>query len=196
MSPQVSNRQALLEGALRCIEERGYGNVSTREIARAAHANVASINYHFGSKDALIGQALAEGFRRWLAEFAAELATEMPGAGDTEAFIRGAVRTLGESMTNHRGMARAFLAALSRAPHDEQLREILAASYRESRTGLAALLRLEESEHSELQAGILIAVFDGLLIQCQIDPEQGAADLQQLPALLRALDVTPKDMPS
>jgi AcrR family transcriptional regulator len=188
MSPQVSNRQALLEGALRCIEERGYGEVTTRDIAQAAKANVASIAYHFGSKDALIGEALAEGYRRWFAEFAGEVIRT--GTTDSEAFIQGAVHALGESLGSHRGMARAFISALSRAPHDKHLRDILAASYRESRTSLAAFLRLSEGEQGELLAGVLIAVFDGLLIQWLIDPEQGTHDLARLPSLLRTLNTT------
>jgi AcrR family transcriptional regulator len=189
MSPQVSNRQALLEGALRCIEQNGYGDLSTRDIARAANANVASIAYHFGSKDALMAEALAEGFRRWLAEFAAEVA-RTGATDDEETLIQSAVRALGQSMDSHRGMAQAFIAALSRAPHDEHLRDILGASYRESRTGLAALLGLSEDKHGQLQAGVLIAIFDGLLIQWLIDPEQGTRDLAQLPTLLGTLSLT------
>jgi AcrR family transcriptional regulator len=187
MSPQVSNRQALLEGALRCIEERGYGEVTTRDIAQAANANVASIAYHFGSKDELIAEALAEGFRRWFAEFANEMMRT--GIAGGEALVQSAVRAVGESLGSHRGMARAFIAALSRAPHDEHLRDVLAASYRETRTGLAAFLGLGESEQGKLRAGVLIAVFDGLLVQWLIDPEQGERDLAQLPALLETLAV-------
>lgn len=187
MSPQVSNRQALLEGALRCIEERGYGEVTTRDIAQAAKANVASITYHFGSKDALIAEALAEGFRRWFAEFVGE--AMRTGTTDGEALMQSAVRALGEGMGSHRGMARAFIAALSRAPHDAHLRDVLAASYRESRTSLAAFLGLSEGAQGELLAGVLIAVFDGLLIQWLIDPEQGTRDLTRLPSLLGTLSL-------
>jgi AcrR family transcriptional regulator len=77
-----------LEGALRCIEQKGYGAITTRDIAAAANANVASITYHFGSKEALIGEALAEGFRLWFAEFARD-ATE-DDANGLEGFLRGA----------------------------------------------------------------------------------------------------------
>jgi hypothetical protein len=97
--------------------------------------------------------------------------------------MQSAVRTLGQSMGSHHGMARAFVAALARAPHDEHLGAVLGASYRESRTDLAALLGLGEDEQGELQAGILIAIFDGLLIQWLIDPEQGTRDLAQLSSL-------------
>jgi AcrR family transcriptional regulator len=162
--------------------------VTTRDIAQAAKANVASITYHFGSKDALIAEALAEGFRRWFAEFAGEVMCS--GTTDGEALMQSAVRALGESLGRHRGMAHAFIAALSRAPHDEHLRDVLAASYRESRTSLAAFLELSEGEQGELLAGVLIAVFDGLLIQWLIDPEQGTRDLAQLPSLLGTLSIT------
>jgi AcrR family transcriptional regulator len=188
MSPQVSNRDALLEGALQCLEELGYGEVTTRDIAQAAKANVASITYHFGSKDALIAEALAEGFRRWLAEFTSEVTRT--GAANREARLQSAVRALGESIKSHAGMARAFIAALSRAPHDEHLRDLLGASYRETRTSIAAFLELGEGEQGELLAGILIAMFDGLLIQWLIDPEQGTRDLAQLPSLLGTLSIT------
>ncbi|HEY7891089.1 MAG TPA: TetR/AcrR family transcriptional regulator [Solirubrobacteraceae bacterium] len=193
MSPQVSNREALLEGALRCIEQRGYGEITTRDIAAAANANVASIAYHFGSKDALIGEALAEGFRRWFAEFARDATKN--GANELEGFSRGAMSTLRAGVGKHRGMAQAFVAALSRAPHDDGLREALARSYHDARAGLAAFLGLHERENADLNAGILIAVFDGLLIQWLIDPDQGKRDLAALPtvldALLRALAQAP-----
>ncbi len=186
MSPQVSNRQALLEGALRCIEECGYGDVSTRDIARAAKANVASITYHFGSKEALVAEALAEGFRRWLTEFTSEVARA--GGADRDARLQSAVHALGRSIERSRGLVRAFIAALSRAPHDEHLRHVLAASYRESRTGVAEFFELERGELGELQAGVLIAMLDGLLIQWLIDPEQSERDLAQLPLLLDAFN--------
>jgi AcrR family transcriptional regulator len=182
VSPQISNRQALLEGALRCIEERGYGEVSTRDIARAARANVASIAYHFGSKDALMAEALAEGFRRWFAEFVGGLTPGHPV--DAEALVRSSVHALGESTRSHRGLAQAFMAALARAPHDEHLRAVLAESYREARASLADVLELGAGERGRLRAGTLIAMFDGLLIQWLLDPEQGRRDERELPSLL------------
>jgi AcrR family transcriptional regulator len=186
MSPQVSNRQALLDGALRCLQDRGYGDVSTRDIALTAKANVASIAYHFGSKDGLIAEALAEGFRRWLAEFGGELATIR--ASDRDAYLLGALNALGRSIDSHSGLVRAFIGALSRAPHDERLREVLAASYRETRAGVARLLELGDDQRGDLHAGLMIATLDGLLIQWLLDPEQGRRDRAQLPLLLACSD--------
>ncbi len=46
-------RQRLLCCALAMFAAKGYGNTSIREIAEAAHTNVASISYHFGDKAGL-----------------------------------------------------------------------------------------------------------------------------------------------
>ena len=43
-------RMALLDAAERLFSARGYASVGIREIAEQADANLASINYHFGSK--------------------------------------------------------------------------------------------------------------------------------------------------
>ena len=49
MSPQRSNRQVLLEGALRCVERLPAERITARVIADESGANAASIVYHFGS---------------------------------------------------------------------------------------------------------------------------------------------------
>lgn len=46
-------RQSLIEAAMRLFGEKGYGAVSTREIADQAAANIGSIAYHFGGKAGL-----------------------------------------------------------------------------------------------------------------------------------------------
>ncbi len=45
---------AILDAAERLFGERGFAAVSVRDITAAAGANVAAVNYHFGSKEALI----------------------------------------------------------------------------------------------------------------------------------------------
>jgi AcrR family transcriptional regulator len=56
----VGNREDLLAGARRCLVERGYANTTARDIAHAAGVSLAAIGYHFGSKERLLTEALAE----------------------------------------------------------------------------------------------------------------------------------------
>lgn len=46
-------RQQLLDSAAILFSERGYACTSVAEICKKAEANIAAVNYHFGSKDAL-----------------------------------------------------------------------------------------------------------------------------------------------
>lgn len=51
-------RQRLLEAATRLFAEHGFHHVTVRQICKAADANVASINYHFGDKMGLYQEIL------------------------------------------------------------------------------------------------------------------------------------------
>ncbi|AKJ31061.1 transcriptional regulator, TetR family [Caldimonas brevitalea] len=57
-------RQRLLDEATRIFAQKGYAAASTREICQAAGANVASIHYHFGDKEALYRAVLVEPIER------------------------------------------------------------------------------------------------------------------------------------
>jgi AcrR family transcriptional regulator len=47
-------RSAILNAAERLYADRGFGDVTLRDIVAAANVNLAAVNYHFGSKDELI----------------------------------------------------------------------------------------------------------------------------------------------
>ena len=167
MSPQRSNREALIEGALKCIGERPTAAITARDISAASGANLASIVYHFGSKDALLAHALEEGFKRWLAELAAAMG-DLTDLSPVER-LKSATQHLQSSIERHRGLVHAFLAAIARAPHDDELRDVLARSYTESRQAVAALLDLGEDKEAIDAGSLLLAAFDGLLIQSLVD---------------------------
>jgi AcrR family transcriptional regulator len=49
-------RNAILSAAERLYADRGFGDVTLRDIVAAANVNLAAVNYHFGSKDELIAE--------------------------------------------------------------------------------------------------------------------------------------------
>ena len=51
-------KKRILNSTLYIIGKEGFQNVTVRKIAAAADVNIASINYHFGSKDNVINEAL------------------------------------------------------------------------------------------------------------------------------------------
>ena len=88
MDPAKANEieetnEAATKAAVFCAAERlfalhGFQNVSVRDITAEAGVNLASVNYHFGSKDAL----LFEIFRRRTAELNRERARMLHEAND------------------------------------------------------------------------------------------------------------------
>ena len=54
----VETRDRLLKAAERLFADRGFKNVTVRDICRAARANVAAVNYHFGDKMGLYREVL------------------------------------------------------------------------------------------------------------------------------------------
>jgi AcrR family transcriptional regulator len=54
--PSDQTRSAILAAAERLYADRGFGDVTLRDIVAAAEVNLAAVNYHFGSKDELIAE--------------------------------------------------------------------------------------------------------------------------------------------
>ena len=66
----MGHKEDLLAGAKKCLLELGYAKTTARDIVAASGTNLASIGYHFGSKDALMTQAIIELLGDWGGKFA------------------------------------------------------------------------------------------------------------------------------
>src|SRR5512140_2308751 len=54
--PSDHTRTAILSAAERLYADRGFGDVTLRDIVATANVNLAAVHYHFGSKDELIAE--------------------------------------------------------------------------------------------------------------------------------------------
>jgi AcrR family transcriptional regulator len=168
MSPQRSNRDQLIDGTLRCLERLPAERITARAIADESGANLASIGYHFGSKDDLVTAAVIEGLDRWLAEVEDNLSALRSGT-PAERFRR-ANAIIEQTRQRHAGLVQNFVAALAKAPHDPRVRQQLAAGFQRTRPTIADLLELGEDQTGSDAAGLVLALFYGLLIQVMLDP--------------------------
>lgn len=189
MSPQHSNRSALLEGTLRCLERLPPERITARAIAEESGANLASIGYHFGSKEELVSEAAIEGLDRWLEEMEGalgDLASAPP-----EDRLQRATAVMKVSRGDHTGLARNYLAALAKGQHDPRIKKALADGFRDARPSVAALLGLGDDRAGQDAAGIALSLFHGLLIQALLDPELAIEGKQMERALARLGTVMP-----
>ena len=188
----MGNREALLEAALRCIQRRGYGRTTARDLVAESGTNLGAIGYHFGSKEQLLNEAIGLGYARWLEQFAQLAAT---AGADPRARLRRMAEAIPESFARQRPLAIAFVEALAQAERSPAVRRQLAASYETSRRALAALIEDQVGGSPELDVRILasamIAIFDGLVVQWLLDPDRvptGAQVLDAVEAAQRAVD--------
>jgi len=189
LSPQRSNRSNLIKGTLRCLERLPPEQITARAIAEESGANLASIGYHFGSKDNLVTEAVIEGLDRWLDEVATGL-TDLALAEPAVRYRR-AGEVIETSRRRHTGLAKNFIGALAKAQHDPRVREILAAGFRRTRPEVAALLGLGSDQAGEDAGGLVLALFNGLLFQALLGPDLAIEGERMQRAQTRLLRVLP-----
>lgn len=185
----MGHREDLLAGAKRCLYERGYARTTARDIVAASGTNLASIGYHFGSKDALLRAAMMEAFEEFGAELERALAADT-GGGPMERFESWLTRVI-ESLTTQRGVWAASFDIFVQAEHSPEVREVLANGYELARPALGArILGIDEGEVDATTArtvgSFLIALQAGLAAQWLLDPEH-APSAQDMSAALRTI---------
>src|SRR5271170_224576 len=92
--PSDRTRASILDAAERLYADRGFADVTLRDIVAAAGVNLAAVNYHFGSKDELIAELFVTRGVATNRERLTELkAVEVAGGGraNVEAILRALV---------------------------------------------------------------------------------------------------------
>jgi AcrR family transcriptional regulator len=170
----VGHREDLLVAARRCLETRGYARTTARDLVAESGTNLASIGYHFGSKEALLNEAMGQSFQEW-AERVRALALAVKPRDDRMSMLAASWDAMLTSFAEYRGLAVAFTEALAQAERQPALRAQLAAIYEQSRAAVAAMIAetvgLPDGPQTRALATFQIVVCDGLLVQWLLDPD-------------------------
>ena len=145
--PQPSNRDQLLKGALLCLQTKGYARTTARDIAAASGANLASIGYHFGSKENLLNAAVARTCEDWT-EAIGKAAFSTPDATPLERIARSWEAMIG-SFEAQRPLLVSFVEAMAQAERSDELRGQMAALYRKLRDAVGAMVRTSLGDDAE-----------------------------------------------
>ena len=174
---QPSNRDQLLEGAIQCLRTKGYSRTTARDIAAAANASLASIGYHFGSKDALLNEAITRTCEQWAIRLG-EVASAAPDASPLEQMAASWVAMLG-AFEEMRPVLVGFVEAVGQSAWSEELREQMAAHYRRVRQAITEMVSSSLGSSAEqsgadpkVVASFLLAVCDGLVLQWLLEPSE------------------------
>lgn len=175
----MGHREELLDGAAQCLYDKGFGRTTARDVVAVSGTNLASIGYHFGSKDALLTEALLKATTSWAEELDKALA-EPDGAAiaadpqrrdeDTWSRVIGL-------FSSQRRLWATHVEALAQADRLPELRESLVAAQREAREGLALTFHTlpDDQEAADRRAHVLGSVYQalltGVMVQWLLDPD-------------------------
>ena len=187
----MGNREDLIAGAKRCLLEKGYAATTARDIAAASGVSLAAIGYHFGSKDALMNQAVFESVGDWGDELLRGMdADEVLDGPPLRRFEAAVDRTLSSFGGAGRGLWAAQLELLGLVEHSDELRAFLASVQGFAAQGLAELfLGIDpeaDPEASRLAGTVMHALFIGLMAKYFLAPNQ-APTAEEFAAGLRIL---------
>ena len=179
----MGNREALLDGAKRCLREKGFSRTTARDIAAASGVSLAAIGYHFGSKEALLSQALIEATGQWVDELARTLAESLaPDAAPMQRFEAVWARLLKLSAKD-RPLWAANFEVSPQIEQMPQVRQAFAEAQVRARLGLAKLFQgLEPDDPRSPSVGAFYyALLTGVMAQWLVDPDRApsAVDLAE-----------------
>ena len=155
------------------VRELGLPAVTAREITGRASANLAAIPYYFGSKEALVSEALLAEARELLAPVWELLGAERSAIERASAAV---------SMLNHvfdeaREQVPVYLSALAAAPHLASVGAGLEDLWEELRGRLAADIadqlamgQLPAWVEPSAMAALILAVVNGVVVASAADP--------------------------
>lgn len=187
-------RERLLDAALRVFQETGSRGATTRRIAREAGVNEVTLFRHFGSKAALISEALQAAARQHLGSGLPE------EPRDPEAELVAWARTHMEHLLRSRSMIRSCIGEMDQAP--EAAGCVGAGPRRISAELHAYLLRLRERGLADggfdphVAVSTLMGALFGDAMGRDLMPERFAFPVEEAPEryigfFLRAIGASP-----
>ncbi|WP_432940274.1 TetR/AcrR family transcriptional regulator [Kribbella sp. CA-253562] len=181
----MGNREKLLATAKRLIAEKGYGDITARDLVNESGTNLASIGYHFGSKEGLLTEAMLDSFGHEDEGIERLVGAAVDGGGaahqlagrDPGERLANLLDVLAEVFRADPRRTTASIEAFARAPHSPEVKERLAAVYQQYRRQMAAAVLGAEVDDLDPQVAhrvgsLALALIDGLALQALLDPGQ------------------------
>ncbi|MFB7656001.1 MULTISPECIES: TetR/AcrR family transcriptional regulator [unclassified Streptomyces] len=181
----MGHREDLLEGAQRCLLAKGFVRTTARDIVKESGTNLASIGYHYGSKDALLAQAYVAMVENMSEAFDGEVGGE---PGSLERFTSAWANIIG-TMRQPGSMWRLSMEIVALGDQLPEVRDHLARAQRDGSRGFVALFTGAREEDVpddviDTLGAFYTTLMMGLMAQWTFDPK-GAPEAAQLTEGLR-----------
>ena len=169
----AATRDRLLRASWDCIRRRGLRGATSRAITAAADTNLGAITYHFGSKDALVAEAVGEAIERLVGPAVAALKDD---ALDPVSRVMEAIRRLEGAFERSARDAPAYLEVVVQSGRERRLGDRVRRVFADLRSLLASQISDQQREGAlpewiepDAMAGLLLAVAQGVVLQTLVD---------------------------
>jgi AcrR family transcriptional regulator len=186
----VGHREQLLAAARTLLETKGYAHITARDLVAESRTNLASIGYHFGSKAALLNRAIEDAFAEWARQLADLVMADPQATPLQRAWTTWA--TVCDALPARRPLLQAYVEALAQAQRQPELHRDLARHMDDLRAMVAERVAVSLDDGTEptdprckAVASFVVAVCDGLAIQCLLDPSATPAGHDLITGLAR-----------
>ncbi|MET7360708.1 TetR/AcrR family transcriptional regulator [Streptomyces sp. NPDC005562] len=200
----MGHREDLLEGAKRCLLEKGFVRTTARDIVKESGTNLGSIGYHYGSKDALLAQAfialvepMGDDYEKTRAAREAAGADAGVAAGAEEAGglerFRDVWADIIRSVPESRPIWMMTLEVVTQGERLAGIRKLLIEAQKEGRSGLTAMFTgIEESklpaDMVDTEGRLYTTLLNGLMVQWLFDPDSATTADQLTEGLRRVME--------
>lgn len=169
----MGHREDLLDGAVRCLREKGYGRTTARDIVAASGTNLGSIGYHYGSTEALLNAAVMKAMGDFGDQLQAAMTAEIdPSATPLERFEQYWTLVIA-SFEEYRQVWAATFDVFGVGERVPAVRDAIAQGMQDGRIGWARLLGGGVDAETEYAVGsIHQALLSGVLVQWLVDPDR------------------------
>lgn len=191
----MGHREDLLEGAKRCLLAKGFMRTTARDIVKESGTNLASIGYHYGSKDALLAQAYIALVADTGDAFEGKVDDTAPGSIER---FQQVWSNIIDTMKEPGSVWRLSMEALAFGDRLPEVRAHLASAQREAGRGLIPLLMGGGEEDVPDEAADTLGMFyvtlmTGLIAQWTFDPKSAPGSEQLTAGLRRVIEAATTD---
>ncbi|GHF12611.1 TetR/AcrR family transcriptional regulator [Streptomyces morookaense] len=200
----MGHREDLLEGAKRCLLDKGWVRTTARDIVAASGANLASIGYHYGSKEALMLAAFMKMTEEWGESVGHSLQGVVPSGASADERNAATWDAVIEGFSVNRQFWQVQMEVVGQLEQHPELKKTFAEVLPSGREGMVAIFEGVDdtevgAEATRTVGSLYHALFIGLWVQWLIDPAAVPTGRDIVEGMHRVLEgrvLDPADTPS